>query len=227
MPIDVLPVSGEPSGDFSQQMRGQAIYADPGKHQESGVVGEKMQVLPACRAIPGNKAIPAADMSWGRGPRGTCNGGIAGKCEVLEVFPYRLGVTEIVKLGDQRIIQLLMTSSSYLLDGDWTETAKINLDGRLLDNNRFGRPPGRTPSSSRSLLWRQFDMALALEAKQEPATHHLLELSVWLRPVPCLAYHTGQSRPVFVRMSVYQIPDERYFPCGDGAASVDKNRFHA
>ena len=70
-------------------------------------------------------------------------------------------------------------------------------------------------------------MALALEAKQEPATHHLLELSVWLRPVPCLAYHTGQSRPVFLRMIVYQIPDERDFPCGDGAASVDKNRFHA
>ena len=70
-------------------------------------------------------------------------------------------------------------------------------------------------------------MALALEAKQEPATHHLLELSVRLRPVPCLAYHTGQSRPVFARMILYQIPDERDFPCGDGATSVDKNCFHA
>ena len=70
-------------------------------------------------------------------------------------------------------------------------------------------------------------MALPLETKQKPAAHHFLELPVWLRPFPCLAYHTGQSRPVFVRMIAYQIPDERDFPRGDGTASVNKNCFHA
>ncbi len=74
MPIDLLPISGDPSGHPCQQMGGKILDADPGWQEKSRVVGQQMEIIAPHLAIPSNEAVPAADVPRGGGPRKTGDG---------------------------------------------------------------------------------------------------------------------------------------------------------
>ena len=62
--IEALPVSAEAASRHGEQMGGQAMSSDPGKHEKAGVVGQKMNVLLPSLDIPADIAVPAPDMPW-------------------------------------------------------------------------------------------------------------------------------------------------------------------
>ena len=66
MPVDLLPVSGDPPCHFAQQMGREAVDSDPGQNEEPGVVGYKMNVFPARLGRPSDETIPTADVARGR-----------------------------------------------------------------------------------------------------------------------------------------------------------------
>jgi hypothetical protein len=71
VPIDFLPVSGDPSGHLRQQIGGKMRDADTGQQEKPGVVGQQMEIIAPCLAIPSNVAVPASYVPRGRRPRKT------------------------------------------------------------------------------------------------------------------------------------------------------------
>jgi len=74
MPIDFLPVSGDPSGHLCQQIGSKMRDADPGWQEKPSVAGQQMEVIAPPFAIPSNVAVPAPYVPRGRRPRKTGNG---------------------------------------------------------------------------------------------------------------------------------------------------------
>ncbi len=66
MPIDLLPVPGDPPCHLSQQMGCEVGNRDPGQQEASAVVGYEVDVFLANPGRPSDEAVPASDVARGR-----------------------------------------------------------------------------------------------------------------------------------------------------------------
>jgi hypothetical protein len=161
--IDFLPVSGDPSGHLCQQMRGKIRDADPGRQEKPGVVGQQMEIISPCFAIPSNVAVPASYVPRGRRPRKTGNGSFLGKSYVFEVRPNRLGVAQVMELGDEAVVELFKLSTPYLAQHDRVELFEVGFDRGLVNFDPFGSIAGDVPASRAPSFWRQLYKAMLLK----------------------------------------------------------------
>ncbi len=133
MPIELLPIQGKPSGHLSQKMGSQTRDLDPVQDEETGIVGQKVQIVLALPGGPSYKAVPAADVPGGRRPGKTGNGPLLGEDHIFEMFSYGLNVTKIMKLSDKAVVEFLKGSAPDLMYNKRAESAKIGLDRTLVD----------------------------------------------------------------------------------------------
>jgi hypothetical protein len=103
-----LPISTYPVGNSGEYMRGKTLHLNPGKNQETGIVGNLVYIYSACLGVPSNKAIAAADVSGGRTEGTTGDRSIVAENNILEMFADRLRVTQIVVLRDESVMELFV-----------------------------------------------------------------------------------------------------------------------
>ena len=103
MPIDPLPVQRQASSYPTQQVRGQMRNLHPGQNQEAAIVSQEADILAARLGQPANEAVAAPQMPRCRGPGQAGNGSASGLNQILQLFPDRLGVTEVVVMLEQAV----------------------------------------------------------------------------------------------------------------------------
>jgi hypothetical protein len=133
--VDLIPVPGYAPAVQSQQVGGQVRDPNPGKNQESTLVGDQMEVFLSGLCTPSDKSVPHSDVPWSRRPEQTGNGSAVGKGHVLEVFPNRLAISQIVMLADETVAKLLLWAPADLLKGYGEKGANGAMDGRLINLN--------------------------------------------------------------------------------------------
>lgn len=197
----------------------------PGKDEKPGVVGDKMDMPAPTWSIPPDVSVPAPDMPRGGRPGKAGNRPSTSECQIFEMFSNGSCITEIVELSEQSVMEFLESSTSYLMNGDWTERGNVAPDRALIDCYRFGRYNVATARGAP--LRGQLDILFGFKAQKKSATNHVFGKTIGLRPVPDSADLAGQGRPVIVRIARDEIPDEIDVTLGDRTPSVNKNLFHA
>ena len=99
--------------------------ADPGRQEKPGVVGQQMEIIAPCFAIPSNVAVPASYVPRGGRPRKTGYGSFLRKGNVFEVRPNRLSVAEVMELGNEAVVELFKLSAPYLAEYDGVEWSRL------------------------------------------------------------------------------------------------------
>jgi hypothetical protein len=132
MGIYVLPVSAEGASRPGEEMGGQAMRFDPGKHEKAGVVGQKMNVLAPSLDIPPDIAVPAPDMPWSRRKGKAGKRPSVSQCQVFEVLSDGPCVAQVVELCEQSVMKPLKRSASDLENGYGSEGGNIGVDRILI-----------------------------------------------------------------------------------------------
>ena len=84
-------------------MRSQVRHMNPGKDQETTVVGNKPYVLSALWARPANKPITRTQVSRRRRSGQGRNGAVFAINQVFQMLAHRLGIAQIVILFHEPI----------------------------------------------------------------------------------------------------------------------------
>jgi hypothetical protein len=66
MPIQLLPVGGDPRRHAAQDVRRQVLHAHPRQDQEAGVVGDEADAAAPRRGIPAGVVVAAGQMAQRR-----------------------------------------------------------------------------------------------------------------------------------------------------------------
>src|SRR6056297_2162071 len=103
MAIDPLPVSCQHAGHAAQDMGGKRGHMHPGQDQKPGVVSHQGDIFFAGLWRPADEAVPATDVSRGRGPTQAGNGAIVGVDDVFELLAHGMAVAQVMKLLDQAV----------------------------------------------------------------------------------------------------------------------------
>jgi hypothetical protein len=135
MGIYVLPVSAEGASRPGEEMGGQAMRFDPGKHEKAGVVGQKMNVLAPSLDIPPDIAVPAPDMPWSRRPGKAGKRPSVSQCQVFEVLSNGSCVAQVVELCEKSVMKPLKRSASDLENGYRSERGNVGDDRILIYRN--------------------------------------------------------------------------------------------
>ena len=137
--------------------------ADPGRQEKPGVVGQQMEIIAPCFAIPSNVAVPASYVPRGGRPRKTGYGSFLRKGNVFEVRPNRLRVAEVMELGNEAVVELFKLSTPYLAEHDRVEFFESGLDWGLVNFDQSGSIAGDVPASRATTFWRQLYEAMLLK----------------------------------------------------------------
>jgi len=90
-------------------MTGKIAYLNPGKDEKAGVVRNQVNIALALLSRPPDKPVPGAQMP-GRGAEGKAgNRTLISEYQILQLFAYRMAVTQVMVLIDQAVVQLLKT----------------------------------------------------------------------------------------------------------------------
>jgi len=224
--VNPFPVPGYATAVQGQQMGGQVGDPNPGKNQKSTLVGDQMEVLLSALCTPSDKPVPDSDVPRSGGPEQTGNGPAVGKGHVLEMFPNRLAIAQIVMLVDEAVAKLLLCSPADLLEGYGEEGANGALDGCLINLNPQRRLAVGQGIGKLAFGWGQLDPSLGLEEQEQASTDHVLEGAIGLTPVPCLAYLPGNQSPAPTGMGGNDLPNKGNIGLGDDPPAICDNDLH-
>jgi hypothetical protein len=122
-------------------MGGKALYPNPWQNEESGVVGNEMQISFPHIGAPSEKTVTASDVARRRRPAGAGNGTILEQDQILEMLTHRLCVAQVMEMLDKPVKKLLEGAAANLEDLEaFSHPAKIPHKGGLIDGgrSRFG-----------------------------------------------------------------------------------------
>ena len=77
-----------------------------------------MQVVLPNVGRPPNETVSAANMPGGRRPCEARNGPVMGESHILEMFPHRLGIAQVMVLGNEGVKEFLKTTAADLSKAD-------------------------------------------------------------------------------------------------------------
>jgi len=220
MSVDPRPVLREPTCHAPQKVGGQMRDLHPRQNQIAKVVGNEPNVLAASLGRPADEAVPAAQVTWRRGPRHAGDGPTLRVYQVLEVLADRLRVAEVVVLLKETVEKRLIRRPPHLAKGQRPQRVQDAAQRRGVDGSRrgslgLGQRIGRDPP----LLW-QLDVACPVQGQHQPASNHVSRGSIGLDPIPGLADLLRQCPSAGRRMFGDQFVDERHVGVRDDTASV-------
>jgi hypothetical protein len=97
MAVFTLPNAAQPPGAAAQQVAGQRGHSHPGYKQETRIVGDQMQALATRSGVRADRLIPVGTLPSRRAKEHASQGpSLAIPHQILEVFPHRTTVTQIV-----------------------------------------------------------------------------------------------------------------------------------
>lgn len=109
-----LPILGNDLCTSTKQVGCEMGDSDPRQQKESRIIGQQVAVFFQRLRGPAYELIPVEDAVWGRREGKAGNGSLAGKDQILQMFPDRLGVAEIVVMLDEAVEKLLVFAFSDL-----------------------------------------------------------------------------------------------------------------
>src|SRR5579864_3871335 len=107
MPVDPLPICGDPRRHAAQNVRRQVLDPHPRQNQESRVVSEEADITTALFGAPANVAVATAQMTRSRAPSQAGNRPPLPPHQVLQVFSHRLLIAEVMMFLQQTVPQRL------------------------------------------------------------------------------------------------------------------------
>ncbi len=188
MVINFKPISGNPSDAKSQYFRGETLDIDPGKHEETGVVGHQMQVVFPSRSIPTDEGISCLDLPGGGAPAKAGHRPILQKGNVFEMSSYNLPISQIVMLLDKAVVKRLQGGVSNQLQSGRREVSEGSWKGTLVNGH-----PGNGAVSymvvGTSKRRRKSDKPSSLQGQKELSAGHVSQLTIGLHPIPLPTEH--------------------------------------
>jgi hypothetical protein len=92
---------------------------DPGQDEESGIIGNKVEVLFSALRRPADKIIPALDMARGGRESKAGNRSLIKKDYIFEVFSHGLRIPQVMVVVNKAIEESLLGSASNLFKLKW------------------------------------------------------------------------------------------------------------
>ena len=129
MGIERLPILGDPPRHPPQEVTGQRPHLHPRQNQETGVVGDQVQVAPAHFNRPADEAVPRGQVPWSRRPGQRREGIGSGEHQVFQMFSDRLGVTQVVVDFHQLAKERFFGRAPHLPDLQRTQFAQAACPG--------------------------------------------------------------------------------------------------
>jgi len=142
------------------------------------------------------------------------------------MFSYGLAVTQIVIGGDQVIEQgFRSTATTNLSPFNGQDFLQGTFQRTGIDGKRCNARPSSTVTL-RSLPARQVDMPCTFQLEQKAPADDILQLPVWLSPVPQAAQLLGDRRTASVPECIGDLLDEGNLISADCASTVCDNGVH-
>lgn len=91
----------------------------PGQDKESGVIGNKMEVLFSYIRRPADKFIPAANMAGDRTESKAGNRSLAKEDKVFEMFSNRLSIAQVMIVLNEAVEEFFFGCASNLHKLKW------------------------------------------------------------------------------------------------------------
>lgn len=222
--VDALPVPGEDSGHSPQDVRGQAGNSNPGKNEESSILGDEGNVSISVSGLPTDELIPTSHFPGRRSPTEASQRTPLVENHVLEVFPHGLTVPQVMIGVDEPLVQRFPMGTSHHLELEgiqFMQRALNRLSGVKWNLNR-------SPSAaSASVLYRRkFHHPCPLQTQQEITAGHGLKHAISLSPIPETAELFGDKSPAAALMLLNNKSDDRNIIGGDLSAPDDKSILH-
>jgi len=92
---------------------------DPRKYKESGIIGNKVEVLFSALRRPADKIIPALDMTRGGRESKAGNRSLIEKDHIFEVFSHGLRIAQVMVVVNKAIEESLLGSTPNLFKLKW------------------------------------------------------------------------------------------------------------
>jgi len=193
--VGPLPIGGEDAGHCPEEMRGQVGNLDPREDKESGILGEEMDILGSVEWFPSDEQISAHHLPGCRPPPDAGQGAILMEGDILEVFPHRLAVAQVVVSLKESFVEGLPGSAADHPDFEGTQLLKRSRDGRLAQKRHLdrGKAPGAIPMSVLS-GW-ELNQPCPFQAQEQFAASHGFRQTVFLFPLPEAAEFLGDIFP--------------------------------
>ncbi len=185
MGIECLPVLRDPSRHPPQQMAGQPRHAQPRHNQESGIVGDEVQMPSAHLGRPADEPVPRRQVTRRRRPGHRRDGIAPGEHHILQMFANGLGVTQVVVRVHQLTKESLFGRAAHLADLQRAQLAQAALP-RLFPQRQGGRGGWTLQHvvGRGHPFGRQLDPTGPVQLQRQTTAHHVAQRAVGLDPVP-------------------------------------------
>jgi hypothetical protein len=189
------PIGGEGSGHFPEQMRGQMGNLNPRKDKESGVLGDEVDIVVSVQGFPSDEEIPAHHLPGCGPPTDAGQGAILIEGDILEVFPHRLAVAQVVVSLNESFVEGLPGRAADHPDFDGAQLLQRSRDGRLAEKRHLDRggASGAIPMSV--LSGGELNQPCPFQAQEQFAASHGFRQTVFLLPLPEAAEFLGDIFP--------------------------------
>lgn len=224
--VGPLPIGGKNLGHSSQEMRGQVGDSDPREDEESGILGEEIDILVSVERFPSDEEIPAHDLpGWGP-PTDAGQGAILMEGDILKMFPHCLTVAQVVVSLDESFVEGLPGSAPDHADFDGAKLLKRGGDGRLAEKRHLDGcgASGAIPVSV--LSGRERNRPRPFQAQEEFAARHGFGLAIFLFPLPEVAEFLGDIFPAQGSMFFNKGADDGNIIVRDPSAADNKWSIH-
>jgi hypothetical protein len=198
MVVDFLPVPWEDSGHSPQEVRCQMRNLDPGKNEEAGILGNKMDVSISVIGLPSDEVIPREHLPGCSSPAEASQRPPLMEGHILEVFSHGLTVTQVMVGLDETLVERFPMGSAYHLEIDGPHLLQSSPDGFPGVKGNLYRPP--SPGSPSVLYRREFHPSRLLQTQEKFTTGHGLKHAVSLSPIPEAAEFFGDESPASTLM---------------------------
>ena len=224
--VGPLPIGGEDAGHSPEEMRGQVGNADPREDKESGILGEEMDILGSVEGFPSDEQIPADHLPGGRTPPDAGQGAILMEGNILEVFPHRLAVAQVVVSLNESFVEGLPGSAADHPDFEGAQFLKRSRDGRLAQKRHldWGETPGAIPVPVFS-GW-ELNQPCPFQAQEQFAASHGFRQAVFLLPLPEAAEFLGDILPASASMFFDKGANDRKVIVCNPSAPDNKRSIH-